>query len=338
VSDAENPETLGRRKKAATAVPVEAGERSSPGSKKAHRERVVVTGAAGGLGRLVCRRLHRSFDVIGVDARPFPDRPKDVEHHEADLRRKQAAQMLKRRRPECIVQLGVVQPASGAGSSTFHIETMNALLRLVDQVKARKLIFLSSATLYGASSTSGGFLTEESPLLGAGKTPELSSLISLDMMVQSFFWKHPETETVILRPVHMVGPHLRNPPTMYLRGKTIPTLMGFDPMVQLVHELDVVEAIQLAMQKGVRGIFNIVGGGQAPLSRLIEARGARSLPVPGPLLKAVVERASSWHLLSIPPTHLDHLRYSCLVDGRRAREELGYEAKHSLTQTLADLD
>jgi UDP-glucose 4-epimerase len=310
-----------------------------PNLRKAPRERVVVTGAAGGLGRLVCRRLHRAFDVVGVDSRPFPDRPKDVEHHEADLRRKQTTQVLKKKRPEHIVQLGVLQPRGGGpGTSTFHIETMNALLRFVEQVKARKLIFLSSAMLYGASSTSAGFLTEESPLLGAGKTPELADLIALDMMVQSFFWKHPETETVILRPVHVVGPHLHNAPSMYLRGKTIPTLMGFDPMVQLIHELDVVEAIQLALRPGVRGIFNLVGGGQAPLSRLIQARGARSLPVPGPLLKAVVERATSWNLTTIPVSHLDHLRYSCLVDGRRAREELGFAARRSISQTLTDLD
>ena len=314
-------------------------ERSAPSLKRPGRERVVVTGAAGGLGRLVCRRLHRVYDVIGVDNRLFPDRPKDVEHHEADLRRKAAMQLLKKKRPSCIVQLGVLQSQSGSPlSSTYHIESLNALLRLVEQVKARKLIFLSSAALYGASSTSSGFLTEESPLLGAGRTPELSDLISLDMMVQSFFWKHPETETVILRPVHIIGPHLRNPATTYLRGHNIPTLMGFDPMMQIIHELDVVEAIHLAMRPGVRGVFNLVGGGQAPLSRLIQARGARAVPVPGPLLKAIVERASSLRLLSIPPAHLDHLRYSCLVDGRRAREELAFIPKYTLSQTLADLD
>jgi hypothetical protein len=54
------------------------------------RERAIITGAVCDLGKLLCRRLHRTFDVITFDERPFPERPKDVEHAEADLRRMSA--------------------------------------------------------------------------------------------------------------------------------------------------------------------------------------------------------------------------------------------------------
>jgi UDP-glucose 4-epimerase len=172
---------------------------------RVRRERALVTGASGGLGRIVCRRLHRQFDVVAVDKRPFPDRPKDVEHHELDLRRKSALLLLKKRRPDCIVHLGFQHdPRGGAGSFSFNVEGTAQLLRFAEQMRPRKFVFLSSAILYGPSATSSGFLTEESPLLAAGTMPSLSDLISLDMMVQSFFWKRPETETVILRPVHIV--------------------------------------------------------------------------------------------------------------------------------------
>ena len=39
------------------------------------RVRVLITGAGSSLGRVLCRRLHRTFDVLGLDVRPFPDRP-----------------------------------------------------------------------------------------------------------------------------------------------------------------------------------------------------------------------------------------------------------------------
>ena len=52
---------------------------------------------------------------------------------------------------------------------------------------------------------------------------------------------------VILRPAHIVGPHVRNAPSKYLRLRVIPALMGFDPMVQLIHEEDVCRALVLAL-------------------------------------------------------------------------------------------
>lgn len=312
-------------------------ERRSP--RRIRRERALVTSAASGLGRLVCRRLHRSFDVVAVDPAPFPDRPKDVEHAQADLRRKAAVQLVRKKRPDVVVHIGGLHTGGGGHARGGHrlIDVTVQLLKLVEQVSARKLVLLSSATLYGPSATSGNYVGEEAPLLAAGAVPDLADDISLDMMVQSFFWKRPETETVILRPVHIVGPHIDNLPTRYLKLARAPKLLGFDPMIQLVHEDDVVRALELALAPGVRGVFNVTGQTQAPLSRLFRARGITALPVPGPLLEATLARAAALRLTDIPPGELQFLRYSCLVDGARARGELGFQPRLTLTDTLADL-
>ncbi len=310
------------------------GERRS--SKRLRRERALVTSGATGLGRLVCRALHRTFDVISLDATLFPDRPKDVEHLRLDLRRKSALTQVKKRRPDVVVHIGAIH-GPPSPTSHRHVDATVQLLRLVEELGCRKLVLLSSATLYGPSATSATFMSEEAPLLGASAVPSLSDDISLDMMVQSFFWKLPETETVILRPVHVVGPHVDNLATRYLRLHRVPRLLGFDPMIQLVHEDDLVDAIVRALKPGARGVFNVAGQTQAPLSRLLHARGAVALPVPGPLFAAALARASALRMTSIDPGELAFLRYSCLVDGRRARDELGYEPHHTLRQTLEDL-
>lgn len=303
------------------------------------RERVLVTGAAGGLGRLLCLRLHRQAEVIGVDRRPFPDRPKDVEHLRIDLRRKSAQQKVRKLRPDSIIHLGVMHDPhrhKGVEAFRFNLEGTAQMLALAEKLKVRKIVFLSTANLYGPSATSSGFLTEEAPLLGAGASPEIRDLISLDMMVQSFFWKQPATDTVILRPVHIVGPHLRNAPSTFLRKKRVPTLLGFDPMLQLIHESDVVAALIWALKPKLRGVFNIVGPGQAPLSRLLKARGAKSIPVPEPVMQAFLRRAFSTRLTQFPVNELGHIKYSALVDGSRAKEA-GFVAKFSLSEALADL-
>ncbi|MBM4320172.1 MAG: NAD-dependent epimerase, partial [Deltaproteobacteria bacterium] len=50
----------------------------------------MITGICGHLGQKLARRLHRSHGVIGIDQRPFQRKPKDIQHIQADIRRKQA--------------------------------------------------------------------------------------------------------------------------------------------------------------------------------------------------------------------------------------------------------
>ena len=69
---------------------------------------------------------------------------------------------------------------------------------------------------------------------------EMRDLVEIDHMASSFFWKAREIDTVILRPVHILG-GVRNAPSNYLRLSVVPTLLGFDPMVQMIHERDVAE-------------------------------------------------------------------------------------------------
>jgi NAD(P)-dependent dehydrogenase (short-subunit alcohol dehydrogenase family) len=54
--------------------------------------KVVVTGIAGRFGRIVARRLHHDLDyqIVGLDRRAMQGRPKDIEHHQVDLRSKKA--------------------------------------------------------------------------------------------------------------------------------------------------------------------------------------------------------------------------------------------------------
>jgi UDP-glucose 4-epimerase len=301
------------------------------------RDLVLVTGASGGLGRLLCKRLHRTHGVVAVDHRPFPDRPKDVEHHRLDLRRKSAYDVLKKKKPRAIVHMGGFHSPQSDEAYHSSLEVTSQLLRFAESVGVEKVVLLSTANLYGPSATSSGFLTEEAPLLAAGRSPEVRDLIAVDMMVQSFFWKRPEVETVILRPVHIVGPHLNNAPSKYLRLRRIPSMLGFDPMVQLIHETDAADAIIASLKPGTRGVFNIVGPGQAPLSRLIRVTGHPQMPVPGPVFEAVLERLFKFHLTNFPATELDHLRYSCLVDGTRATDALGVAPRRGLRETVLDI-
>ena len=90
-----------------------------------------------------------------------------------------------------------------------------------------------------------------------------------------FFWRHPDTETVVLRPCHILGQVKRT--QQYLRLERPMTVI--DPMVQVIPERDVVRAMHPALKPGV-GDFNLKGPGELRLSQIF-SRLSGPMAVPG---------------------------------------------------------
>lgn len=300
---------------------------------------VLVTGACGRLGKQVVRMLHRERRVVAVDRRPFPDRPKDVAHEQVDIRRKKLKDLFRAEPIEAVVHLGIMHDprASSAEHHSWNVAGFVKLLEYVAHYRVPKLVVLSSANVYGPQPDNAQFLDEDAPLLGGARFSDIRDLIEVDMLAQGFFWKHPETESVILRPVHILG-GVHNAASNFLRLPTVPTLMGFDPMVQVVAERDVVQAILRALAPGKRGIYNVAGPEPAPLSHLVRILGRPSVPVPYTLGKALLKRLWAFRLTTFPAPELDHIRFVCMVDDRRAREQLGYSPEISIEETVKSVD
>jgi UDP-glucose 4-epimerase len=300
---------------------------------------VLVTGICGNLGRRVARHLHRDMRVIGLDRRKFPGKPKDIEHHPIDLRRNRVEDIFREAPIKAVVHLGVMHNPRGDREEhhTWNVGGLARLLEYASRHKVRKFVLLSSANVYGPRPENAQFLNEDAPLLAAGAFSDMRDLVELDMLVQSFFWKYPEIETVILRPTHILGT-VHNAPSNYLRLKVAPTLMGFDPMLQTVHQDDVVRAIQLSLRPGIRGIFNMAGPQALRLSAILKRLNRPHVPIPYTLAKFGVRRLWSLRMTNFPAPELDFVRYVCMVDDRRARELLGYEPAFDIDQTLNAVD
>lgn len=306
------------------------------------KERVLITGNAGELGRMLTKQLAHHVHIIGVDRRPLDVIPKGVEHYPLDLRRKSAIETLRKIKPSSIIHLGVARSPKShrkrrSNAYFFNLESTTQLLRLAESLPIRKFVFLSTANLYGPSANTSGILSEDTPLHGANRSPEFRDLVALDMMIQSFFWKQPQTETIILRPCHIVGATLRNAPSRYLRLDTIPTILGFDPMLQLLHVSDLIGAITQSLRSNVRGIFNLAGIDVAPLSRIIKALGRTSIPLPETIFRIIM----ATRLISREPNfllgELEHLKYSCIVDDSRARRELGFKPRKKISVIINEM-
>jgi UDP-glucose 4-epimerase len=297
---------------------------------------VLVTGISGNLGRALAKVLHTETQVIGLDRRPFHGRPKDIAHHRLDIRKAKVEDVFRQRRPEALIHMGIVHDPRVARSEahSFNVVGTHKILEWCERHGVRKVVVLSSANVYGPRPDNSNFLPEETPLMAAERFSEMRDLIELDMYAQSFMWKRPEIETVILRPVNIVGPTVRNAPSNYLRLEAPVTVLGFDPMVQLIHEEDVCRALALALRPGLRGVFNVTGPGEVPLSAALRELGRRPIPVPHPLVRPLVRRLFEARLSSFPPEEVDHVQYLCVVDGSRFVREVGWAPARSLRETI----
>jgi UDP-glucose 4-epimerase len=312
------------------------GAKNTTQGRRSAARPVVVTGACGRLGKLLAQRLHRQGPLIGIDRRPFPDRPSGVEHLQQPLHRKAARDLFRTRKIRAVIHLGLMHdPRQNAETHhAWNVEGFAALLDYCETYGVKKLVLLSSASLYGSRPSNPQFLSEEAPLMASSRFALIADQVEVDMLAQSFFWRYPTCETVILRPCSIVGT-VRNAPTRYLRLERPPVIMGYDPMIQLVHEDDVVEALVAALRPKVRGIFNLAGPTAAPLSAILRRLGRRPLRLPSLVSRPLLAYAFRWKLTDFPAAELDYVQYQCMVDDSRARSRLDWTPRRSMADVLA---
>lgn len=264
--------------------------------------------------------------------------PKDIELEQVDIRRRRAEDVFRREHIDAVVHLNIMHDPRTRQEvhHAFNILGTQKLFELAAEHRVPKVIVLSSANVYGPDPRNDQFLREDAPLMGGQKFNAIRDLIALDMFCNTFFWRHPEIETVILRPAHIVG-RVNNAPSRYLRLARPVTVLGFDPMIQLLHVEDVVSAIECALTPGVRGVYNIAGPTPVPLSKILEMMGKTPRPLPEPVARLMLRAGWSLKVSDWPVPELDHIKYVCMVDDSLAREELGFRHQHDLPSILDGL-
>ena len=134
-----------------------------------------------------------------------------------------------------------------------------------------------------------------------------------------------------MRVVYTLGPSQRGTLHNFIRGPRVATVMGFDPLYHFMHEYDAAAATVLALEKGLRGVYNVAGPPPVPISVLCEATGRKSLPIPEPLYRFVTGR---FGLPSLPDGAMNHVKYTIVVDNTAFRQATGFEPELDEVQTM----
>lgn len=303
------------------------------------QDSVLITGICGGRGRYLARELLRSgVNVIGVDRRPWPaGKPENLELHPFSLLKRPFENLFRCNKIRAVVHLGLVSNPRIDVRERYHhnVNGTRQLLKYCKNYGVEKFILLSRGTVYGADPLNPVFMTEESPINASRNYAGMRDLIEVDQMTQAFAMGGGNPRGIILRPVYVVGPNIHNTFINYIRMPLCPTVLGYDPMIQLMHQEDVVEAILLALKHPeAQGIYNICGTGALPLSLIIREIGSKSIPIPHIMIYPMMKTLWKMQIVPAPAPEIDFIRYSCILDDSRIRKQLGYRPHFCLDELL----
>lgn len=308
------------------------------------RQRVfAVTGAKTFLGRGVIRHLVQKGErAIAIDLRKPEDLPEGVGFYKVDLTLPTAdlllAQLFQEEGVTDLIHLaflGKPRRDEEFAHELVVIGTMH-LCHAVQSAGVERMIVRSSTLVYGAHPDNPNYLQEDSPLRGVQGYRWVQDQIEAERIVGDLARRSSVTIT-ILRFAPTVGPTIQNLFTRIFSAPAVLTLLGYDPLYQLLHEEDALKALLLAIEVGPEGVFNIVGKVVLPLSTLIYLAGRFNLPLPRRLAHPLVQAEWVAGLSPYPPQHLDYFHYLCVADGERAERVMGFAPRFTLRETIESL-
>src|ERR671930_1084288 len=223
-------------------------------------EKLLITGIAGGLGRLIAKRLGDYFRVAGVDRIPWEGFPSNMSMHVVDLRKRKFEDVFRTERPDALVHLAFVRHFRAEPQVRHEVNVLGTkrVLEYAIAYGVKRIVVLSSSYVYGALPDNPFYMNEDYPLNVSRTYPEVRDLAEVDTLATAFLWRHPEVTTAILRPVNTLGYYTHSAIKRYLTQRYVTTIMGFNPMMQFIHEEDVAEAVALALPSGPQRVFNVV--------------------------------------------------------------------------------
>jgi UDP-glucose 4-epimerase len=308
--------------------------RTSHRVSESHPNCVAITGLGTFLGTGLALRLlelppGQGPRVVGV----APRRPRRLEgrlrHCPVDLTEPQAheqlAEFFRAEGVDVVAHFAFRRSPSADLEFDHELETIGSLqvIHACEAAKVKRVVLASSTMLYGARPDNPNFLDEESALRGHPDAHCVQNRVEVEGLLANWSRRHPDVEVSVLRHCWVMGPRYTDPVVRFFESPVVSTLLGFDPLLQFIHEEDLLDAFESAVLGSYPGIFNLVGKGVLPLSTLLALAGKRNLRLPAPLLYRLVHYPSQGQTGDPPAGFYDYLRYLWVADGQRAWDTFG---------------
>jgi UDP-glucose 4-epimerase len=296
---------------------------------------VLVTGVADQLGAQLATQLAADPSierVLGVDATAPASPGSGVEFVRMDLRGPGIATVIDSAQVDTVVHAA---PRPAVGSTRAAVRELNTIgtMRLLSACQrtrsVRKLVVRSTAEVYGASASSPAVFTEQD-------APEHghADLVEVEGYARGFARRRPDVTVTVIRLADVVGPGVDSALTRYFSLPVVPTVLGFDARVQLLHVSDALAVLRRAITHDLPGVFNAGGDGVLTLSQAVRRAGRVPLPVPRSAIGAAARLAGG--RVELKPGQTGLLNYGRVIDTTRLKTAFGFTPKWTTAAAFDD--
>ncbi len=306
--------------------------------------RVLVTGVTRELGSELAAALAadpRIEQVIGVDSEAPRGSLGRVQFVRSNIRNPLLAKVISAAQIDTVAHLGVVSTPVGAGGrpamkETNVIGTMQLLAACQKAPSVRTVVVRSTTAVYGRSSRSPAVFAEDTPVRVLPTSGYSKDAVEVEGYVRGFARRRPDVAVTVLRLTHLLGPDVDSTLTRYLGLPLTPTLLGFDPRLQLLHTDDALAALRRAIGGAPTGVFNVAGEGVLLLSQALRRLGRPTIPTLTPLIRASGQLSRRFGLADYSLEQLRDFEHGRALDTTACRKEFGFRPAYNTEQTFED--
>lgn len=302
----------------------------------ARNRRILVTGVARWWGALLVQRLVDEpsvAEVVGIDTREPRYDLGSADFLKLDIRHSLIGKLVRAVGIDTVVHTGTTIDSFDLDPRRAHetnvIGTLNLLAGCAGaDSPVRRFVLKSSAHVYGSTHTLPAHLREDRRLAVDSPHPFVRDIVEVESYVQDFSVRNPATRPCVLRFSNSLNAEEPQPLARYLDLELVPTVAGFDPVLQLVDRDDCIEAMRLATVGDGTGAFNIAAARPLPLGALLDHAGKLHAPLLPPVgLDLAAQVLRTLGLTSLSPQLLDLLRWGRTLSLARAERDLGFKAR-----------
>ncbi len=306
--------------------------------------RVALTGGHSFLGSELIRRLEaddRCAHILVLDVKPSEYSGLKSRFARLDLTNpsadERAATLLTENGIDVLCHLAFLSKPSHASSWAHELEAIGSLYVMNAAAKSQisKVVLGSTAMVYGAYPDNPNFLTEDHPLRGQPASRWVGDKVAAERELARLQQDCPKMLTTSLRFGMTLGPSGRGYHARVFRRQFLPRLMGYDPLMQFLHEEDAVNAVVNAVMEDHPGAYNVVGDGVVLYSNVLAIGHRLGVPVPHALAYPAASVLWNLQVADTPGKFLNYFRYSWLADHTKMRTVMGFIPRYSSRDTVA---
>ncbi len=308
------------------------------------KQKIFITGISGYLGELLVMKLLQcdwvakieGIDRVNLNKELLDKNAEKLGFKNMSVNDSKLAEYVSACEPDILVHLAfIVDPIHDEDLfRKVNVEGTQNVLNACANVN--QVMVASSGTAYGAYADNPIPLTYKDPIRKHPSFEYAANKTTIEELTNAFCHQYPDKIVSIVRPTVVYGPNVDNYLSGMLQEIIIPSIKGYNPPLQFVHQEDVTNALELILRSKGSGTYNITPNDTITIQNVIERSGKKTVSIPFGLAKFLIGIAWGLKLKfqKYPAGFLDFIMFPWVMTNERLVKELEFKFKYSSKDTL----